>query len=267
MSPARMTHQKSFQEAAHADEDDRDERQRLVHFVEDFRYIGHDEGDQEEQDDTADEKHEERVGERRSHATFQGLLLFAEIGKPLQHEMERARGFPRPDHVQVEGWKDLGVVGHGVREAVALVHFLPDLGKDALQLRMGRLRDQRRQRLDQRQPGSQKGCQLPCHDGDFPGPHLPEEAHCGHFQGAVGFFTRSFLKVDQVDVAIAQFLPGRGSALRVNDPLELLSLVVQGCILVNRHNRANLQTFCQLLDYNSFSTGKSRMQPKHRMNP
>jgi len=134
-----------LQEAAHTDEEDRDERQGLVHLVEDPRHVGHHEGDQEEQDHAADEEHEERVGEGGPDAPFQGLLLFAEVRKPLEHEVERARGLPRPDHVQVERRKDLRVMGHGLGKAAPLVDLFLDLGQDLLELRVGGLRDQGRQ--------------------------------------------------------------------------------------------------------------------------
>jgi len=244
--PRREEPPEGLQESAHADEDDRDERQRLVHLVEDPRHVGHDEGDQEEQDHAADEEHEQGVGEGRPDAPPEGLLLFAEVREPLEHEVQRAGGLPRPDHVQVERREDLGVMGQGLRKAAPLVDLLLDLGEDLLEVRVRGLRDQGRQRLHERQPGPQQGRQLPGHDRHLPRPRFSEETAGNPLQEALLLLSRRLLQLDQVDVALAQLLPGRTAALRVDDPPELLALLVEGGVFEYGHRQANLQTFCQI---------------------
>ena len=170
-----MIHQKVLEKTAHDEQKDGYPRQGLVHLPEDVRDVRHDEGDQKKEDAAPDEEHEERIGQRRTDLGSQGLLAFIEIGQTVQDEIDRSRRLPGPDHVDVEGGKDLREMGHALGQAVPLVDLVLDLGKRRLEHRMPDLGNQRRERGDQRQPRPDEGGKLPRHQGQILESDPPEE--------------------------------------------------------------------------------------------
>ena len=72
------------------------------------RHLRHDDDHQHAMISVMPMTHEDRVRERRGDLALELRLLLHEVGEPLEHRLERARGLARRDHVHVERREDSG---------------------------------------------------------------------------------------------------------------------------------------------------------------
>jgi hypothetical protein len=185
------------QEAAHGDEQHRGQGQGLLGALEHRGDARHDEGDQQKQHHHPDQGHEQRIKHGRADARAQGVLVFAELGQPVEDHVERARGLAGAHHVDVDAGEEFGMLGQGRGERVALVDRVLDLGEDGAEGAVAGLFDQAGERRHERDAGAEQG-------GQLAGGHV----HLLRFAG--GDFTRSFLEFYRVMALAANFLPGSG---------------------------------------------------------
>ena len=105
-------------------------RQRHVHPLENGQEFRQHVGHEKEHDPDADHADKSRIDQRGGKLRLHLGKLLEMVGHAPQHFDQRTAGFAGAHHVDVQIGEDARLLGHGVRQAPALHHILPQVLAD-----------------------------------------------------------------------------------------------------------------------------------------
>ena len=183
-------------ETAHADDKERDGRQRLVaqHVVKDRFEPRDDENHQERHDRESEHQHDDRVDHRGDDLVLDLLRFLLEFREPRQHHFEHAAELPGAHHVDIKIVEEAWMLRESFGKGAAALHGIRQFVDRAFEHRIALLFREDAQTAEQRQPGIDQSGELagenhkhlrlhrfPLEENDVPAAGFSFGARCSGF--------------------------------------------------------------------------------------